>query len=489
MKALDGWGVTGWSNSWTTLGSDASDDDEQGVVLSGYGVQRKVDPGVVYVPPPDIPGVPRWHPTAASRGRILEMSWPEDREPATRSLLDIQTALASRGHTLTADDADIVALDRGIDLLLATAEALHAADASIGYLQPNSCRLGEWRDGSPYVILPDVGFAWDKRAGLMMPNWIAEPALPSLFEQGAERRNEDYLAEIGRQDDDRHLLERAKDAAARERADVKTLARVVAAALVGPDEIRRWAGDKKPLLKLPARNVAPDTKADVWDKVIAPALAGQFTRVKELRAALGTHRPSGHFLYAPPPAPGAGWTILRRTALIAAAVALVGLLWGTGGTIVTWFQGRPAPFCRTVTEDDPLHAKLFELAKARDTARGDVTARPAYWALLRECHADHENLAGCRSDCLAGLVADWFEQAKEEGRAVRERLRARPRPTPDEVQDITAAILAIREAETVTKRPSPSAVVTVLERELRLRGGAVPTQPRPERTTNDGRGG
>lgn len=147
---------------------------------------------------------------------------------------------------------------------------MHAADASIGYLQPNSCRVGEWRDGTPYVVLPDVGFAWDKRAGLMMPNWIAEPSLPALFEHGAERRNEDYLAELGRQDDDRHLLERAKDAAARERADVKTLARLVAAALVGPDEIRRWAGDKKPLLKLPARNVATDTRAEVWDKVIAP---------------------------------------------------------------------------------------------------------------------------------------------------------------------------------------------------------------------------
>ena len=45
MKSMDGWGVTGWSNSWTTLGSDILDDDEQAVVLDGYGVQRTVDPG------------------------------------------------------------------------------------------------------------------------------------------------------------------------------------------------------------------------------------------------------------------------------------------------------------------------------------------------------------------------------------------------------------------------------------------------------------
>jgi hypothetical protein len=490
MKAMDGWGVTGWSNSWTTLGSDAVDDDARGVVLSGYGIQRKVDPGVVYVAPPEIPGVPRWHPTAASRGRILEMSWPEDRQPVTRSLLDIEAALAARRHVLTADDGDLATLDRSIDMLLATAEALHAADSSIGYLQPNSCRVGEWRDGTPYVVLPDVGFAWDKRAGLMVPNWIAEPFLPQLFEQGAERCNEDYLAEVGRQDDDRHLLERAKDAAARERADVKTLARLVAAALVGPDEIRRWAGDKKPLLKLPARNVATDTRAEIWDKVIAPALAGQFARVKDLRAALATHRPSSHYLYEPPAAPWSGWSILRRTGLVAAAVALIGLLWGASGPLMAWLQGRPAPFCRAVTEDIPLHAKLFSLAKARETARGDVTTRPAYWALLLECHAEHADLATCRSDCLAGLVAEWLEQAEEEGRAVRERLRARPRPTPDEVRDIAAAIAAIHEAEAVTKRTAPSAVVNVLERELRLRGATAPAlTPKPERHTTDDQDG
>jgi len=490
MKAMDGWGVTGWSNSWTALGSDASDDEEQGVVLSGYGVQRKVDPGVVYVPPPDIPGVPRWHPTGPSRGRILEMSWPEDRQPATRSLLDIQAVLAARRHALTVDDADLAMLDRSVDMILATAEALHAADASIGFVQPSSCRVGEWRDGTPYVVLPDVGFAWDKRAGLMMPNWIAEPSLPALFEQDAERRNEDYLAELGRQDEDRHLLERAKDAAARERADVKTLARLVAAALVGPDEIRRWAGDKKPLLKLPPRNVATDTRAEIWDQVIAPALAGQFARVKDLRSALATHRPSSHYLYEPPAAPWSGWSILRRTALVAAAVALIGLLWGTGGPLVRWFQGRPAPFCRAVTEDVPLHAKLFALAKAREAARGDVTARPAYWELLRECHAEHADLATCRSNCLAGLVAEWLEQVEEEGRAVRERLRARPRPTPDEVRDIAAAIAAIHEAGAVTKRTGPSAVVTVLERELRLRGGLPPASGgKPERQAAGDRDG
>jgi hypothetical protein len=485
MKAMDGWGVTGWSNSWTALGSDAPD-DEHAVLLDGYGVQRTVDPGVLYAQPPEIPGVPRWHQKRLSRGRIFEMAWPEDRVPATRSLLDIHAAINARRHKLPAEDPDLVSLDTAVDLLLSAAESLHAADKSIGFLQPDSCRFGEWRDGNPFVILPDVGFAWDKKAGLMMPNWIAEPALGLLFENGAERQNEDYLVEISRQNDDRDIRKRASDAATRELVDVKILARFVAAALVGTDEIRRWCGDRKCLLKLPTKDIAPDTQAEIWDKVIAPAFAGQIATVKELRSAFATYKPSSHYLHKPPLAPWAGWMILRRAAMVTFAAAMIGMLWAFSGSILEWFQGRPAPYCRNVTEGSPLYGRLFELEKSREAARGDVAARPAFWALLRECRSEHAVLKICRSECLAGLVDEWFRQAEEEGQAVRERLRARPRPTPEEVQDISAAIIAIRQATVEGNRQQRSGVVTMLERELMLRGGKLPSGPASStRATNE----
>lgn len=477
MKSMDGWGVTGWKNHWTALGSDVPDDDDDAPVLVGYGVQRTVDPGVIYAAPPEMAGVPRWHPKRQSRDRIFEMAWPEDREPQTRSLLDIHAAIASRRGRLAEVDPELTALDRAVDLLLSTAESLHAADHSLGFLQPNSCRFGESRDGDPFIVLPDVGFAWDKKSGLLMPNWISEPALPQLFEGGTERRNEDYLADIDCAQDDRDIRKRAKDAAARELADVKILARLVAATLVGADEFRRWCGDRKSLVKLPPKHVAPDTQAEIWDKVIAPALSGQITTVKELRSALATYSPSSHFLHEPPQQPWAGWAMLRRTAMVAAAAAMIGLLWAFSGPIVEWFQGNPAPFCRNVAENDPLYGKLFELEKSRGSARSDVTARPAYWALLSECRADHAALTTCRSDCLAELVDEWCRQAEEEGQAVRERLRARPRPTPEEVQNLSTAIVAILQAEAEAKREQPAGVVTVLERELRLRGGKLPAGP------------
>jgi hypothetical protein len=471
---MAGWGVTGWENTWTALGSDVPDDDEHAALLTGYGVQRKVDPGVIYAPLAETGAVPRWHPKPQGRGRIFEMVWPEDHQPVTRSLLDIQAVIAARRHKLTAEDRDLVALDSAIDMLLATAESLHAADTSIGFLQPDSCRVGEWRDGGLYVVLPDVGFAWDKQAGLMKPTWITEPALGQLFEQGAERRNEDYLSELTRQQGDADGRRRADDAADRERTDVKILARLVAAALVGIEEIRRWCGDGRCLLNLPDRDRAPDTQAEIWDKVIAPALAGQIATVRELRAGLATYKPSGHYLHEPPPAPWAGWEVLRRTAALTAAAALIGLLWVFSGRIVEWFQGKPAPYCRAVTEDHPLHARLFALEAAREQARGDVSSRPSYWKLLQECLTEHSTLKTCRSECLAELVDEWLLQAEEEGRAVRDLLRSRPRPTPEEVRDISEAVVAIRQAAAGGKRTKPSSVEAVLERELRLRGGVLP---------------
>jgi hypothetical protein len=473
MTSMDGWGVTGWSNSWTTLGSDVSDDDQAGSLV-GYGVQRTVDPGVAYVPPPEMVGVPRWHTRRKSRGRIFEMLWPEDRAPATRSLIDIHMAIVGGRSTLTAEDPNLAALDKAVDLLLSTVESLHAAGTSIGFLQPDSCRFGEWRDGSPFVVLPDVGFAWDKKVGLMMPTWITEPALGLLFENGAEQRNEDYLAHINRTEGGLDARQQAVEAAARELVDVKILARLVASALVGVNELRRWCGDRKCLLRLPTKDEAPETQADIWDKVVAPALAGQIATAKELRAGLATHKPSTHYLHKPPSPPWAGWTVLRQAAMATAAATLMGLLWAFSGSILEWFQGRPAPFCRNVTEDIPLYGRLFELEKARAAARSDLASRPAYWSLLRECRSDHSALKTCRSDCLASLFDECLRQTEEEGKALQERLRSRPRPTPEEVQDISTVIAAIQQAMAEGSHPRRSNVTSMLERELRLRGGKVP---------------
>lgn len=469
MKRIDGWGVTGWSNGWTALGSD--DIDEAGPSLDGYGVQRTVDPGVVYVAPPKVPEVPVWHPKPLGKGRVFEMEWREDTEPATRSLVDIQKGLASRRKSITSDDPDLGLLDAAVDGLLSAAAALHAGHTSLGFVQADSCRVGRLRDGKPFVVLPDVGFAWDKRSGLVIPRWIASPLLALLFERGAEQRNEDYLLEITSRDQPGEIRKRAVDEAASDLADVKIIARLLAVALVGVEEARRWCGSGTYLLRLPSKDAAPDTQAEIWDRVIGPALEGQIRTCEELRTKLKSCRPSSHYLHVPPTPPWSGWPVVRRLALGAVAAAVLGLLWAFSGPIVKWLIGEPAPFCRAVSRDDPLYGKLTRLRDAHEAARGDIAARPAFWTLLRECLADHAALRSCGRDCLGGLVGEWMQQAEDEGRAVRERLRSRPRPTPEERRDISAAIAAIRQAAAAANRGADDGVVPMLERELLLRGG------------------
>ena len=486
MKRMEGWGVTGWSNSWTALGSDEADDGPS--QLSGYGVHRLVDPGVTYEAPPDVPDVPRWHEKPLGKGRAFEMEWREDSEPVTRSLLDIQQGLADRRRTLAADDPDLALLDAGVDGLVAAAAGLHAQKSMLGFVQPDSCRVGTLRDGKPFVVLPDVGFAWNKARGLMLPDWIEKPELPVLFEEGAVRHNEAYLAEIeaARAKESRDIRQQTADEAAREFTEVKIVVRLLAAALVGGDEVRRWCGTKKCLLALPSKDVAPDTQADIWDSVIAPALEGRIRTFTDLRARLAVCRPSSHYLHTPPTPPWGGWPIVRRVALATVAVGFLGVLLACSGPIIKvigdWLIPPRAPYCRYVAKEDPLYTGLIKLKESHDVARGDMAERPAFWASLRECLGPHAEPSRCGRDCLAGLVDEWCRQADEEGLAVRERLRSRPRPTEDEVADISAAIVMIRQAEAEAKRPAASAVVPVLERELRRRGGSPPQKPAPSRS-------
>lgn len=198
---------------------------------------------------------------------------------------------------------------------------------------------------------------------------------------------------------------------------------------------------------------------------------------------LATYRPSSHFLHVPPTAPWVSGAWLRRAALVGMATAAAGLLWLASPIVVQWFMGEPAPFCRVVSKDNPLYAALVELKKAREAARGDVGRRPEYWQQLAACRGDHADPATCGGRCLDELAEEWLAQAEEEGRAVRERLRSRPRPTPDEVGDVNAAIAAIRQAEAEVKHAAAPSVVRVLERELKLRGG-TPSTPASNKPAN-----
>lgn len=463
------WGVVGWSNEFGALADDSGNDSPVG---DAYGFERILDPGVIYRAPPDVTGVPRWHEKPGAKARVFQMGWPSAEPPATESLSDLSASISSRRRGIAAADPGLARLDEAIRQLVAIAERLRAGRASIGFLQPDSVRIGTQHDGSTYVVLPDVGFAWDDTGGLYEPDWLANPQAELLFERGARARNAEYLGRLKQPVDERELRTQAPALAAEEAEDVKIVARLIALALAGRVEVERWCGAAKSLLRLPGRDVAPDTGAPIWDQVIAPALEGQIPTFAELQLRLSATKPSEHFLYSPPAPPWAGWAILRQAALAAAALALLGGLWVAKGWL---FPPRAyAPYCRQAQEGTELFQKLQELEQAADQAPVDEGARPTFRALLAECRELHDELKTCGGNCLEGPTKAALEIAEIEGEAVLGRLRVRPRPVAVETAEIRASITAIEDAAAPLKHPADQGVVKRLKRQLTLRDAASP---------------
>lgn len=466
LNRVEGWGVTGWSNEFGALADDSGDESP---LDDAYGFERILDPGTIYREQPDVSGVPRWVEKPGAKSRIFQMGWPTPEPPVTQGLLDLHAGIAARRQQLAAEDPQLARLDETIRGLVDIAGRLVAAHGSIGFLQPDSVRVGTSHDGSTFIVLPDVGFAWDDTGGLYEPDWLATPQAEQLFERGARARNADYLALLKRPAADRELRVQPQELAAREAEDVKVVVRLIAMALAGQDEVKRWCGEARSLRALPGKDVAPDTAAPVWDNVIAPALDGRIPTFADLQLRLAGSRPSEHFLFKPPAPPWRGWVVIQRAGLAAAAVAVLVGLWAVKDWV---FPPRVyAPFCRQVEEGDPLHAKLFRLEELAGAAKTDKASRPELWSLLLECREAHAASDRCHADCLRGPVDEYLDMMLADGEAALAKLRANPRPVAEERPEIQAAIVAIRTAAEEANREPRPAVVKRLERQLQLRGG------------------
>lgn len=478
LNRVAGWGVTGWS---TDFGALADDSGNESPVAEAYGFERILDPGVRYYAPPDVPGVPRWHEKPGAKGRVFQMGWPSAEPPATESILELGAALSSRRRDLAAGDPQLARFDEAIQQLVSVAERLRAARSSIGFLQPDSVRVGTHHDGSTYVLLPDVGFAWDDSGGMGLyePDWLAKPQAELVFERGARARNTEYLGRLKQPVDERDLRTQAVALAADEAADVKIVARMIAMGMAGGEEVARWCGAAKSLLRLPGKDVAPDTGAPIWDQVIAPALEGQVPTFAELRLRLSSAKPSEHFLYRPPAPPGIWPDILKKGAAVVAAMGVLYGLWLAREWLIP--RRQYAPYCRQVPEGDPLHGKLKELEALEAKSQVEEASRPAFRKTLAECRRLHDALKTCGQDCLREPTEVSLEMAVSDGEAVLARLRARPRPVAAEAPEIEAAIGLIDEAANQAKRTIEPTVVKRLKRQLALRGGGLPSRP-AERT-------
>lgn len=435
------WGVIAHSTEWTTV--DAQDEDGSDTI-GGYGFVRIVEPGVVYFSPKLVEGLVTWTQTPRSRGRGFAMIWHDDVEPSqVRTLLDFHGDLAPRRATLATDDPALRAFDDAVLQMVRLADRVHRAGGTLGFVQPGSVVFCTLRDGRIQAVFPDLGFAWDDQRGIMEPHWIAEPQLPLLFEEGARKHNAAHLQlhrDIAATAKD--IVRQSAAVAASQGADVRLLVRLIAVALAGPDEVRRWCADGAAFLKMPGRNVAPDTEAPIWDQVIAPGLLGGIKSCDELAQRLEIAKPSEHFLFKPP-APPPWWKKAAKQA--APAVAGVAVLAVAGG-LVYGFRDRiwppiiSPPLCPQVAKGSPLYPKLFELVDLQTSAWQQGMIRP-YWDELRAC----KDLPG-GGDCVPGLIADCAVKIDESARGLIQDLRENPLPPAKALERIDESLDLVREA-------------------------------------------
>jgi len=481
MSQVQHWGVTGWSTEWMSL---EQDDDGLEDSASGFGFVRVVEPGVVYFKPPVAGAWTAWSDISAGRQRRFQMPWREDEQPAAATVLDLHARLAPRRAKLEPGDDQLRQLDESIAAAIGQVDRLHRAGGTLGFVQPDSVLFCRLRDGSLQVVFPDLGFAWDEARGLREPKWIAEPQLDCLFEEGARRQNAASLAAFRDAAQSNAAKPTGKNPgkdkisaalAAAQLADVRGLARLIAVALAGADEVSRWCGTGRSFLAMPGRDRAPDTQAPVWDQVVAPTLLGKVTSCADLLQRLEAARPSEHYLFKPP-APPPIWKVAARRALpgVAGLAALVGLLLVVKPVIEKWMQAPdPHPLCGMVYPSDPRFATLDQVEEARGEAQvGDLASVAKYWELL----AAGDDLPEV---CLGKLRREAAELIATQALALPGRLRDEPMPRREQV-DLLQEAFQLASAADEAVPGSCQRVTGLMLRHLEARGEVPrPRQPRP----------
>jgi hypothetical protein len=478
MRQVQHWGVTGWSTEWASLGLE-SGENEADIGGIGSGFSRVVEPGVVYLKPPVVGDWRSWTESPGSRQRRLQMAWPEDEQPEALTVVDLHERLAPRRANLQPGDDQLRQLDESILEAVRQVDRLHRAGGTLGFVQPDSVMFCRFRDGALQVVFPDVGFAWDDARGLREPKWIAEPQLDCLFEEGARRQNVASLTafreamEVASRQTEKERAAGSSALAAGQAADIRMMARLIAVALIGPDEVKRWCGAGRAFLAVPGRDRAPDTQAPVWDQAIAPALLDKIATAAGLLERLELAPPSAHYL-AKPPVPPPAWKIAIRR-------ALPGLV-GVAGILVLALLAKPAldrlfprlephRLCDAVYSGDPRFIRLDELERARERAQaGDMDAVAAYWELLTIA-------ADLPVACLGQLREEAAMMIGAQALSIPGRLRDEPMTRTKQVALLQQAFWLAAAAEQVHPG-SCRRVVGVLLRQLEARG-EIPASTKP----------
>ena len=463
------WGVTARETSWTPIeyGSDLGD-------IPGWQSQaflRDVAAGVKYFQPPEIDGLRTWVRRTTSESDCFVMPFAGEEPPASETVLDLQKKLAAKRKALKDGDADLEKLDRCIDQFLARVAELHQRQVPLGFVQPRSVLFCSDPGAPDTVQLPDLGFVFDVDAWVMgRPSWMGDAA-NVMFDETARDRNKAYLAWTSAQNDETFQPLAAED--------VRIAARLIAFALVGENEVRRWCGEGGSLGEVPPPvDGANDTACRaVWD-VLHRAIRGELQSITELRELLtADSRPSRHFLVKPPPPPPSElerW--LRRSVLpIAAAVAALFVTWA-GYVAYEAFAPRYTKVCKHVWSwNKTLFPSLEDLEKHVDSAAASDEAKQRFLESLKDyvgllrANPGH----GCDESCTEKLLKNTEPWIDQEVQMVVKGLAEQPRPTSEEVIELTVNVGRIADLNSLRRGTSPplfQAAMAKLDRQLLLRG-------------------
>jgi len=290
------WGSCGARNEW----------GENGVKS---GIVRTVDKGVFYSAPPEGVGQPAWL-NVESEAYCYFMPWPDDRgiPPRYETLRDLAERLRgekqqenSAGRTPDYGNSDLARLDVLFDDLLTAMARLHGAGRGLGLIHPDNILLVERADAATYIpagtaesdrlefgnvlaaaegdtprpsrswqlVLPDLGFVWDRNAPARQPSWLSQPNWDFLWDEPLDTLN-DWLFT-----GDHQIVGH----------DLRSVARLMAWTLVG-DAIQSWPHDENQAFRVvPSIREHPETAGTVWG-IIDRILRGQLGDVSQVQREL-----------------------------------------------------------------------------------------------------------------------------------------------------------------------------------------------------------
>jgi len=471
------WGVTADTCAWEPIAYAA---DLQSLYSEfgdypSHAFVREVAAGVEYHQPASIGGLKTWLQRKDKWQTRFIMPYPGETAPLSEDLLDIQARLAGQRATFKDGDAALTRLDAIIDQFLGLVCELHENQMPLGFVHPRSVRFVRDASGSETVQLPDLGFVFDdKSRASALPDWLEDPSMKVLFDNGAEARNERYLEWLRKRTHGIFELLRYDD--------VKIVGRLLAFALAGDAEVRKWCGDRCLDGVPPPCGTLNDTACDpVW-RAINKAISGATLSVAELRESLRCDdaRPSRHFLVKPPEElpepPGPLATLLKKSVKPAAASA--GAILVVWATYALWQAYGPhyTSICRHVSSwDKDLYPSLEALEAQKGTAAASDEGKQRFLQSVRDYVAllrTNPNRP-CDESCTEQLVAVSEPWIDDEIAVTLENLRQQPRQTVEEVGILKAKRTLIDELNALRRDTSPplfQSAARRLDRQLSLRG-------------------